>query len=217
MKLTLGPLSLATEFNFTIPELVNEVAVYLSGGLDSAALLCLILTELRNTQRLETVSVKCLTVIKNDGSMDHADNVVRAVSKLFKKEITHINHVTNDATSIANGRVGRKSIQSIWNTPRNNSVLYYMAINRMAPDSIRPFKQTLKIVYNNSPYYRSPFINLHKPQILDIFYKLSCEEIISTTHSCTVIPTSICGECYSCQERKWGFSSLVKIDPTTGS
>ncbi len=216
MKLTLGPPSISAEFDFSISEAVNEVAVYLSGGLDSAALLCLILTELRDTQRLTTVSVKCLTVTKDDGSMDYAAGVVKAISKLFEKDIEHINNIPNDADSILKGRVGLATVQELWKTKSANTVLY-MAVNRMAPDDIRPFKQTLKIVYIDSPYYQAPFIDLHKPQILDLFYKLNCEEIIPITHTCTVIPTGVCEQCYSCQERKWGFSSLKKIDPAIGS
>jgi lysophospholipase L1-like esterase len=49
----------------------------------------------------------------------------------------------------------------------------------MAPDNIRPFKQTLKVAYIENPFYDAPFINLHKPQILDIFYKLVDENLLT--------------------------------------
>ena len=212
MKLKLGPDNLLADFEFIIPETITEVAVYLSGGLDSAALLCLILTELKNTDRLTTTKVKCFTVIKNDGSMNYSSTVVSVISDMFNKQIEHINDYPNDEDSIIKGRVGAQSIQEIWKSKNKNSELY-MAINRMAPDNIRPFTQTLKIVYVDSSYYISPFIDLHKPQILDIFYKLGCEQVISVTHTCTVDALGRCGECYSCAERKWGFSSLGKEDP----
>lgn len=216
MKLTLGPAQLSVNFEFEIPDNINKVSVYLSGGLDSAVLLCLILTELKNTERLSKVSVECLTVVKNDGSMNRASNVVKAISALFQKEILHVNNISNDLDSVLKGRVGSAAIQSVWKNRELNTI-YYMAVNRMAPDNIRPFKQTLKIFYKDSPYYESPFLNLHKPQILDLFFKLNCEEIIPITHTCTVNAITPCKECYSCQERKWGFSSLQKIDPTANS
>jgi hypothetical protein len=213
MKLKLGPAQLETDFEFMIPSSISEVAVYLSGGLDSAALLCLILTELKNTQRLELTSIKCFTVIKNDGSMDYADTVVKAISKLFEKEIHHLNYIDNDEDSILKGRVGISTSQTLWKSKGPNTKIF-MAINKMAPDDIRPFKQTLKVAYIENPFYDAPFINLHKPQILDIFYKLGCEEIIPITHSCTSIVVGSCKTCYSCQERIWGFSSLGRDDPS---
>ena len=81
----------------------------------------------------------------------------------------------------------------------------------MAPDDIRPFSQKLNVVYRDEPYiYRSPFLSLHKPQILDIYYKLGCENIIQYTHSCTVQAVGSCNNCYSCKEREWGFTALGK-------
>ena len=98
------------------------------------------------------------------------------------------------------------------------SMTIYMGINRMAPDDIRPFEQRLKINYGNVTHgymYIAPFLFLHKPQILDIYYKLECEDLIPYTHSCTTLKIGACGECYSCAERKWGFDALGKIDPGT--
>ena len=57
MELTLGPPELSVPFSFTIPthnRLGNEikrVGVFSSGGLDSTALLCLILSDLKDTGR----------------------------------------------------------------------------------------------------------------------------------------------------------------------
>jgi len=212
MQLVLGPNSLSTSFEFSIPIHINKIVVFLSGGLDSAALLCLILTELKNTNRLETTSIKCFTVTKNDGSMNYSAGVVDLVSSKFDKKIYHFNNFTNDHESINNGRVGLPAIKNIWSLQGPNTKIY-MAMNKMAPDSIRPFSQTLKIQYQVSSYYESPFLNLHKPQILDIFYKLGCEQVILATHTCTVDVLGKCGNCYSCAERHWGFTSLGKVDP----
>jgi hypothetical protein len=66
----------------------------------------------------------------------------------------------------------------------------------------------------NGMYYTSPFLFLHKPQMLDIFYKLKCEEIIPYCHSCVIKEKEQCGTCYSCEERAWGFEMLGKVDPS---
>lgn len=210
MILTLGPSNLQKEFKFLISEFVKDLGIFVSGGLDSAALLCLILTFLKNNERLNTTNVKCFTVQKNDGSMFYADKVVKSVSTFFNKNLIHNNYINNDESSILEGRVGLNTIIKI---RKENPGWLYMGVNNMAPSNIRPFSQTLNIVYRLSPYYSSPFINLHKPQILDIFYKLNCVDIIKSTHSCTVDPDKHCGTCYSCAERKWAFDSLGKKDP----
>ena len=61
----------------------------------------------------------------------------------------------------------------------------------------------------------SPFANLHKPQILDLLYKLDCDDLIPYTHSCVMTPVGTCNNCFSCDERAWGFSALGKTDPGT--
>ena len=74
----------------------------------------------------------------------------------------------------------------------------------------------MKIDYGfneNSYVFNSPFLFMHKPQILDILYKLGCESVIPYTHSCTQLEVGQCGLCYSCEERAWGFKMLDKQDP----
>ena len=213
MELAIGPNDLEVNFKFTIPADIYEIVLYLSGGLDSATLLCLILTELKNTQRLGQTNIKCVTVVKNDGSMQYSTDIVKHISLLFNKEIEHVNNCVNDEDSITKGRVGVYAIKEIWKRSGPNTKSY-MAVNKMAPSDIRPFRQELLVVYKESPYYDSPFLNLHKPQILDILFKLNCESVIPYTHTCTVIVEGRCNQCYSCAERSWAFSLLGKQDPS---
>ena len=216
MKLILGPQDLSTELDFTIPRTiwknneVDQVGVFVSGGHDSAALLCLVLSELKATGRLDTVPVTAFTIVKDEGSTYYAQRVVKKVSEHFGVPIAHINNVPNSQDAYTAGRIGGHPIRKIWFENFRNMILY-MAINRMAPDDIRPFPQKLNVVYRDETYiYRSPFLLLHKPQILDIYYKLGCENIIQYTHSCTVQAIGSCNNCYSCKEREWGFTALTK-------
>ena len=215
MKLILGPNDLATELDFTIPtniwnNKVNRVGVYVSGGHDSSALLCLILSELKATGRLETTPVTAFTIVKDEGSTYYSQRIVKKVSELFGVPITHTNNVPNSKSAYTAGRIGGEPIQKIW-LENFRDMIIYMAVNRMAPDNIRPFTQKLNIFYKDKTnIYRSPFLLLHKPQILDIYYKLGCESIIQYTHSCTVQAIGSCNNCYSCKEREWGFTALTK-------
>jgi hypothetical protein len=182
----------------------------MSGGSDSGALLCLILAELQATNRLETISVTVFTVIKNEGSTYYSQRMIDKISKHFGVPVTHINNIPNTEPAYSQGRVGINPLITTWSKYQHDTIMY-MGINRMAPDDIRPFKQSLNIFYKDKQLlYKAPFLLLHKPQILDIYYKLGCEDIIQYTHSCTTQAEGICNNCYSCNEREWGFAALGK-------
>ena len=87
MKLVIGPANLQTDFEFEIFKKVgnfttvegrighiNKIGVYVSGGLDSTALLCLILTELQRIGRMD-MPITCFTVAKSDMSVIHGMNM----------------------------------------------------------------------------------------------------------------------------------------------
>lgn len=218
MNLILGPDNLSTEFKFLLPDFENsrfkQIGIYSSGGLDSTALICLILTELKNTNLLGTIPVTCFTVVKAEGSTYYSQRVIEKISEHFDYKVNHVNNVENDSAARDYGRVGRTPIFKIRGIYKDTAL--YMGINRMASDDIRPFTQVLQLYYKDQPFlYNSPFLNMHKPQILDLYFKLGCEDIIQYTHSCTVQALGACGECYSCNERKWGFDALGEIDPGT--
>lgn len=225
MKLIVGPTNLQTELNFELFKKTNAVAgrlgfvdkigVYTSGGLDSAALLCLILTELRLTNRTE-VPVICFTIKKSDGPTYYVPRLLQKVEEHFNVKLTHVNDIPNDPIPDLAGNIGVGPIKFIKDYAPN--MITYMGINRMAPDDIRPFKQQLKIDYGHNKVnsmYTSPFLFMHKPQILDILYQLGCEDLIQYTKSCSALPIGACGQCYACEERAWGFHALGKTDPGT--
>lgn len=221
MKFTLGPVDLSTELNFTIPlcteegNIVNRVGIYSSGGLDSGAMLCLVLAELQQTGRLGTIPVFAFTVVKGEGSTYYSQRVIENISRHFNVPITHVNNIVNDDSAFGAGRVGLTPMTAIWEENHHDMAIY-MSINKMAPNNIRPFAYTLKAQYKDVNKHRiAPFLNMHKPQILDLYYKLGCEEIIKYTHSCTSQAVDRCNACYSCAERDWGFSALLKTDPGT--
>lgn len=228
MKLLLGPPKLETELDFTIFKTVgpfnltnnklgyvDKIGVYTSGGVDSTALWCLIIEELKAINKLNSTQLLAFTIAKSDGPTFYAVDVINQLKKHFNCEITHINDIVNDPIPDLTGDIGANAVQYI--KKYTNNILIYMAINRMAPDEIRPFNQVLKVNYGtkkDTQSYSTPFLFLHKPQILDIYYKLGCDSLLKYTHSCTEYDVGACGKCYSCAERAWGFSALNKIDPT---
>jgi 7-cyano-7-deazaguanine synthase in queuosine biosynthesis len=188
----------------------DKIGVYLSGGLDSAVLLCLILTELKNTGNLH-VPIYCFTINKNDHSVYHAQKVISEVEKRFNVVLPHVVDVPNDPDAIMMGNIGPTAIKFVETYVPN--MITYMAINHAPPKELVVFAHTLNVKYPTAKNNSYPFLFLHKPNIIDLAYKLDCEWILPNTHSCSVLKDVACGNCYACEERAWGFSMLGKTDP----
>jgi len=195
----------------------SNLGVNFSGGIDSLALLCLILTELKRIDRLDTMRITCFTVIKNDGCTYYAGRLLNQVRNKFKCDIEHITNIenpnANELPSWFDSNVMLPIIKS-----RKNMVLY-SGMNVTPPKSVVTFNH-VSLSYKDEAYKRkhrivTPFYYFYKPQILDILYKLNCDDLLPYTHSCTMMPVGQCNNCYSCEERAWGFRELGKIDPGT--
>jgi hypothetical protein len=216
MDFTLGLSNLSTPFSFSIPthnRLGNEIkriGVYSPGELGATALLCLIISELIATNRLDTISVMTFTVLKRDGSKHYSKRIIDKISAHFYVPIINIDNIENNEPAFFYNRIGKVPFQRVYDDYSHDTDIY-QGNNRMAPDDIRPFTQSLGIYYHDEQVlWKSPFLDLHKPQILDLYYKLGCEDIIPWTHSCTVMAQGKCDNCYSCKEREWAFSALEK-------
>lgn len=227
MKYLLGPSNLKTEFEFEIfkkfgkltivdniifPK-IDKIGLFLSGGLDSAALLCLILTELKNINKLNELPVVCFTVAKENIPTHHATDVLNYAQTKFNVSLTHINDIPNTPQADKIGILGSTTMK--FAREYSSNMIIYLGQNKMAPSDIRPFSQQLNVDYGNKKTLNkitSPFLFLHKPQIVDLMYQLGCEEVIPLTKSCSAQPIDNCGICYACAERKWGFDALGKID-----
>ena len=211
MNLRLGPKNLAVDFSFTIPNR-SELSVLCSGGLDSTALLALCLEELAQTARLTKTKVRALTAIKWDASTYYSKNTVAWLSDHYSINIEHVNNLEN--WDLHEGRLSAQTMNRVRDRYYGQGPIY-LAVNRMAPPELKEYRNPLKIAYSAAGPFQKPFLTLHKPQILDIYYQLGLEPLIELTHSCDAQPVGACGDCYSCEERSWGFSELVKTDPGT--
>ena len=92
MKTTIGPKHLECEFIFTIPE-VDNIGLFMSGGLDSSAMLTLILKELAETNRLNTVSLTAFTLEKPTGEPMYATRILKKFEDHFQVNILHVNNI----------------------------------------------------------------------------------------------------------------------------
>ena len=95
MKIKIGPKHLEREFIFTIPE-VDNIGIFMSGGLDSSAMLSLILKELAETDRLKTVSLTAFTLEKPTGEPVYATRILKKFEDHFQVNISHVNNIPNN-------------------------------------------------------------------------------------------------------------------------
>lgn len=213
MKLLLCPNIYPKEFDFSVPD-VQRIGVIFSGGLDSLTLMCLILHDLKNQGRLNSTDVKAYTFKKFDDAPRYASRLIQLISERFSVQIEHENFMENDGYD--QGRVGSQSYTALYN--RREVDVIYWGINNSAPDVVRPFPQKLKINYGTekqwekNPYVKAPFVSLYKPQIFDILLQLGYQDLVPYTHSCCVLASENCNECYSCLERKWAIDTHLFED-----
>lgn len=211
MKIIIGPTHLERELTFTIPP-TDKIGIFMSGGLDSSALLSLILTELIETNRLSTVSVTAFTVEKPTGEPEYATRILKKFENHFQTSIPHVNNIANTAAAIQQGRMDRGVVIQ---TAKSFDGLMYLSSNNMPSEDIKVFDGNLGFTYQPTSLYQQPFLNLLKPQLIDILYKLGTDFIIPYTHSCSTQMIGKCDNCYSCEERAWGFEQLALPDPET--
>lgn len=211
MNIIIGPDHLKKEFTFTIPE-VDKIGIFMSGGLDSSAMLSLILKELKDTNRLETVPVTAFTLEKPTGEPVYATRILNMFKEYFQVDITHINNIPNSKEAIQQGRMDHSVIVDTCNKFNG---LVYLSGNNMPPPEIKSFNGSLGFTYSQTSVYQLPFLNMLKPQMIDILYKLGTDFVIPYTHSCSRQLESKCNRCYSCEERSWGFEELLLANPDT--
>ena len=155
MKITIGPKHLECEFTFTIPE-VDNIGLFMSGGLDSSAMLTLILKELAETNRLKTVSLTAFTVEKPTGEPMYATRILKKFEDYFQVNILHVNNIPNTEEAI---RLRRMDINVILETCRNFNGRMYLSGNNMPSSDIKIFKGSLGFTYKQTPLYQQPFLN----------------------------------------------------------
>lgn len=226
MQFTLGPERLQCDFKFTIPDEITSIGIGISGGIDSTILLCAILSELSDTNRLGKVKVKAYTFMKTEASTFYAHRLLEKIKKIYNAEVEHENNVDNDMYHHTR-RIAPEAWDNI--SVRKETDVFYWGLNNQVDAKIKTFTHNLNHVYKTPDEAKSqrfnlyPFLTMSKPNMLDLYFKLGVDHLIPYTHSCSRGPDK-CNACYSCEERAWGFEELgltdivaePETDPTFG-
>ena len=188
--------------------LVDKNANYgilLSGGIDSAILLALLIKE--NPE----IKIQPFTISKTDGAALYADPVINHINKKFNTSVPATIFV-GDPT--AHHRA--QSTTAVLDIFRNYSVDYlFNGINQNPPELDKLPGAPLRDKRSTSPRILLPFVNMYKTDILKIMYDNNFTDLIDITHSCTEQRIGRCCVCWQCTERAWSFNKINKLDTGT--
>jgi hypothetical protein len=176
--------------------------ILLSGGIDSAVLLYLLIRD------NHLINLQPFTIPKTDGAALYADPIIKHFNKKFGLKIPST-ILVGDPT-VFHRNQSTTAVKDIFN---NHPVDYlYIAINQNPPELNDLPGAPDRAKSSTHPKILVPFINLYKDSILQIMYDTQQEDLIDITHSCTEQQQGRCGKCWQCTERKWAFKQLDKED-----
>lgn len=177
----------------------------LSGGLDSAILLYLLI---KNNPKID---LTIFTIPKHDGSALYAGLVVDHFNKKF-----NLNILVPIFVGDPDAHHTEQSTIAIVEIFAKNKIDYlFMGVNTNPPelndlDGAPKRKLTspnAKLIY--------PFARMLKNEIIEIMFNEGQEDLINITHSCTEQKIGRCSRCWQCTERAWAFKQLDKPDTGT--
>lgn len=189
-------------------------SILLSGGLDSAVLLYLMLKDSQGS-----LDLQIFTIPKHDGSYKFVPQIIKYFEELFNVKLPDTILVGNpDAYHRDQVVTGINDIKSKYNVD-----YLYIATNQNPPRdtfSYSGFRDIESInirprVQHPDKSIIQPFLFLTKAHIVDAMMKLNQNYLSNITHSCTQLTESRCNVCFQCMERKWAFGLLNKFDSGT--
>lgn len=175
--------------------------IMLSGGLDSAVLLYLMLKD------CPTASIQPFYIAKHDGSHNYIPGIISYLENVFQAKLPKpiqvgtpdIHHTVINQTGIREALIKYPNIRYL-----------YIGINQNPPQPwgnpnwIFPVRPT----ENTNPRLVMPFMMLYKTHIVDILLQENQRELLKLSHTCTEQPVGNCGVCFQCGEREWALEQL---------
>lgn len=185
-----------------------KYGIMLSGGLDSAVLLYLILKENKN------ISIQPFSIPKHDGSHVFVPGILEYFKDHFNIEISNTELVGDP--NAHHSQQSTTAIKQIFKDYPTIDFVYFATNQNPTYDfdydqySEGSYPDRVKI--SPHPKILMPFIEMYKDEILKLIFDHNQEELLKLTHSCTEQKTGHCGRCFQCNERAWAFRQLAKLD-----
>lgn len=204
------------DIEFEVFDSINGVVV--SGGADSALLLYFLLKYATNPLHIFTLSSQYKGTTNSKQAVDVVSNCAKLTGNYNFEH--HINYIP-----------GVQDLEKLFYFPKKiiSEGYIYTGITANPPKSVTDtFTTPPTETYARDPtvvrpiiaknYYR-PWTNIDKKKIAEIYREYNLiESLFPLTRSCEYVPSTInkipdlgtdhCGQCWGCQERKWGFGMV---------
>lgn len=182
-----------------------KYGIMLSGGLDSAVLLYVILKNF--TTKKITPNIQPFTIPKADGANAHAIEIVNFMNQEF--DVVLPEPIIVGDTTVHHSRQGVSAVLEIRNKYSYIDKLFFGSnkIPSVPLPGIAP-----KRLEDKTGFIIAPFWDLYKTDIIRLALRYDIQELFNITHTCTEQAKGRCNKCWQCNERAWAFKELGKFD-----
>jgi 7-cyano-7-deazaguanine synthase in queuosine biosynthesis len=180
----------------------KKYGILLSGGIDSAILLYLLIKE--NPK----INIQPFTIDKVDGAALYADPVIDHFNQKFNLNIPKTTFVGNP--TVHHRMQSTTAVADIFS--KHQIDYLFIGINKNPPELDNVPSAPQRDTKSSHRKIIFPFVDLYKDQILQFMFDNQQTELIDITHTCTEQKEGRCGVCWQCSERAWAFKKLNKID-----
>jgi 7-cyano-7-deazaguanine synthase in queuosine biosynthesis len=195
--------TLDKQVNITIPHWAKHIGVMVSGGMDSALLLYLLLTEITN-KNLDVKLTAYNVPNVRDNAMVHSKNLVEYLQS--KLDIT-INLVTIGEGTLPHNQIIMTPAKYIVDNKLVD--ILYSGANQNPPVQLPAEGPWRRNPSDAVPDHLGfPFIHLYKTHIVEMYRQLDLMDLAYLTHSCTETLFDSCGTCFQCYERAWAMEHV---------
>lgn len=196
-ELILGPENFNFQFDISA---YDDIALLFSGGADSTLLLYLLLLENQNLSK----QISTYVIDRHNKPVDRAQRVHTLVTNKLnvqtKLQVLTVPQVEQHREVITGSKILSETHKIVMS-----------GVNKYPSDqSIRP--NHIFQYFQDTETFKLPFKELEKYHIIDAFYKLGIEDLLSYTHSCGLQLTAPCQyHCFNCRERVWAYKILGRV------
>jgi len=205
MKFNCSANGIERTVSIDLPSTPTKIAMFISGGMDSAILYYLLLKA--NSQMGNIHTVIPFTVDRTEGSRYFSRPVIAHVHSQFNIPYKEP-HVVGDPSLPGHLQVmsGATSVMHMG----FDSI--YGGVIAQLPEHIIGYDPAPT---GDSKIIKLPFKDLTKGYIIDLIVRNQQEALFYLTHSCSILEIGKCNSCNGCNERNWGFAQCGLVDPGT--
>jgi hypothetical protein len=205
MKFNCSVKGIEKTVDLNLPTTPSKIAIFISGGLDSAILYYLLLKA--NFDQGGIHIIHAFTIDRTEGSRFFARPVIAHVHSQFnmpyKEPI-----VVGDPSLPGHLQV----MSGGFSVGHMGYTLMYGGVIDQLPEHIIGYEPAL---VEETDVIKLPFKHLTKGYIIDLILRHKQESLFYLTHSCSILEIGKCNTCNGCNERNWGFAQCGLVDPGT--